>query len=130
MKRKTRKSSLVTAPRFQGGSKHDTAAKLAVVKDVRRLILGGISKWTALEQIAKEVSPAVSATTVHNWFKKYQDVTVNLQRSSGNMTDTLGIAHTGRFTIQSVNVRLTDGAHARLIPADISEIATLASTIC
>ena len=128
MKPKTRSTSLVTAPRHIGGSKHDTATKLEAVRNVRSLMREGLTKWHALEQIAKDHN--VSATTMSNWLNKYKDVTVTLQKSNGNIASTLRNNHNDGFAIQSVNVRLTSGKVETLTPIDITKIASLASTIC
>ena len=107
---------------------HDTATKLSAVRTVRQLMDSGISKWSALGQLAQKHK--VRRQTVSNWLNKYKDVTVNLQTSNGNITSTSVNNHNDGFAIQSVNLRTTDGVHVQLTPADINKIATLASTIC
>ena len=92
------------------------------------LLNRGRSRWTSLEHIAKQHN--VTATTISNWDKKYKDVTVSLQHSTPTVKTIARNNHTGGFTIQSINVRLTNDTDADLAPVDINKIATLASTIC
>ena len=131
MRTKTRKSLVLGTPqRLPGGSKHTTAEKLTAVRDVKQLMSEGITKWAALEQIARDLDPRMSATAVNNWVNKYANVTGDMQRSNGNITDTLHTTRVDGFIVQSINVRLTNGTHADLAPVDINKIASLASTIC
>ena len=107
---------------------HDTAAKLSAVKEIRRLMSKGHNKWDALTRVASNVS--VTPQTASNWLNKYKDVTVNIQRSNGNVARTSRNNHNDGFAIQSVNVRLTSGKEETLTPTDINNIASLAGTIC
>ena len=124
MKHNATKTPLVTGTRFPGGSRHEPAVKLAAVRDVKQLMLEGISKWKALKQIAKTLTPTISAAALSNWYNNYDDVTVNLQRSNGNVT------HTNRFTLRSVNIRTVNGHDATLTSEDIHQIAEWAGSIC
>lgn len=126
MKRNNKRTPLVSAPRYEGGSKHDTPTKLAAVKHVKTLLAQGLAKWAALTKVAQE--HGVAPVTMSNWLNKYKDLTVRIQKSNGAVANTNN--HTNGFSIQSVNLRTTEGTHIQLTPADINRIASLASTIC
>ena len=107
---------------------HDTATKLSAVRTIRQLLAKGGGRWSVLTRVAKEHK--VTAQTVSNWLNKYKDVTINLQKSNGRLTETSRNNHSDGFAIQSVNVRLTSGKEETLTPTDINNIASLAGTIC
>ena len=107
---------------------HDTATKLSAVRTIRQLLAKGGNRWSVLTRVAKEHK--VTAQTVSNWLNKYKDVTINLQKSNGRLTETSRNNHSDGFAIQSVNLRTTDGVHVQLTPTDINKIASLAGTIC
>ena len=87
MKTKVRKPLVRgTTRRLPGGSKHDTATKLTAIKAVKQLIMEGVTKWAALTQISRDYD--VSAATMSNWLNKYQDVTVQLQKTNGRIVHT------------------------------------------
>ena len=98
---------------------HTTAAKLSAVREARLLMKKGLSKSKALANIAKGMK--VSAPTVHNWLNKYEPLTLNTTNGTAH--------HTNGRIVTGIEVK-TESGIIKLTPADVKNIADLASTVC
>ena len=98
---------------------HTTAAKLSAVRELRLLMKKGLSKSKALTNIARGMK--VSTATVHNWLHKYEPLTLN--------TNNVTTKHTNGRIVTGIEVK-TESGIIKLTPADVKNIASLASTVC